>query len=93
MTRDSGGMRVRYVQVVRFNLFGTTCDGDAGRLVDDELEEEFECFRCVAGDEVSDGGQEGGRVRHTDNNRRSLRDFANFLILLHNLLDARLCSI
>jgi hypothetical protein len=43
-------------------------------------------------------GQEGqmpGRVRqvHTDNNRRGLRDFTNFLILLHNLLDARLCGI
>ena len=27
----------------------------------------------------------------TDNNRRSLCDFTDFFILLHNLLDARLC--
>ena len=84
-------------QVVCLDFFGTTRNSDAGGLVDDQLEEEFECFRC---DGVSDvrlrtGGTRPRRVRqtHTDNNRRGLRDFANFLILLHNLLNARLCGI
>jgi hypothetical protein len=35
-------------------------------------------------------GREWDEGEHTDDNRRSLRDFANFLIFLHNLLDARL---
>jgi len=41
--------------VVCLNFFGTTRGGDAGRLVDDELEEEFECFRCVAAMELAIG--------------------------------------
>jgi hypothetical protein len=34
-------------QVVRFDLLGTTRDGDAGSFVDYKLEEELECFRCI----------------------------------------------
>ena len=34
-------------QVVRFDFLRTTCGGDAGSFVYDELEEELECFRCI----------------------------------------------